>query len=137
MVEKKQWTNAWVPAPAVLVCLFLVAGCASESKPAAQISNADLAIQGAREANAINYSPLELKLAEDKLTRARTEADKDKNREARRLAEEAFADAKTAEARSRAEKARQTAQQMRESVAALQRELSMPPAAGSAPAPMR
>jgi hypothetical protein len=111
------------------MCFFLVAGCASEKKPTARISNADLAIQEAREANAINYSPLELKLAEDKLNQARAAADKDKNREARRLADEAFADAKTAEAQARSEKTRQMAQQMRESVAALQRELSTPPAA--------
>lgn len=128
MTRSKQGGMAAIMALSVLVCFFFAAGCASEGKPTAKISNADVAIQDAREANAINYSPLELKLAEDKLSQARAAADKDNNREARRLADEAFADAKTAEAQARSEKARQTAQQMRESVAALQRELSMPPA---------
>jgi hypothetical protein len=112
--------------------LFLAAGCSHGPKPTANIASADLAIQRAREANAINYAPLELRLAEDKLRQARAESDDKKYTEARRLADQALADAQTAEAKARSESTRQIAGQMQQSVTTLQRELSAPPA----PAPM-
>jgi hypothetical protein len=89
----------------LLFCSLLISGCSSEGRPTARLANADLAIQEAREANAINYAPLQLRLAEDKLKQARAAAAKENNKEARSLAEEAFADARTAEAQSRSEKA--------------------------------
>ncbi len=63
-------TGRWMIGRIVMFVLFglLLAGsCASDKKPTEKLANADLAVQRAREANAINYAPLELRMAEDKL----------------------------------------------------------------------
>lgn len=111
----------------------LLAGCASERGARANIANADMAIQRAREANAINYAPLELRLAEEKLQQARKASEDDGKKEARRLADEALADAQTAEAKSRAVQTAQIEQQARQGVSTLRQETLAPP---PAPAPM-
>lgn len=114
MFKDKKPAVTGIVAVCMAACLLLIQGCASLSRPTSKIADADLKIQEARDANAINYAPVELKAAEDKLRRAREAMDEEKNAEARRLAGESYEDARTAEARSSSEKARQTAQQMKQ-----------------------
>jgi hypothetical protein len=114
------------------ICLFF-GGCASDQGAKANIANADMAIQRAQEANAINLAPLELRLAEEKLQQATSASQHDGTKEARRLADEAVADAPTAEAKSRAVQTAQIEQQMRRDVSALRQVTPGPP---PAPAPM-
>lgn len=131
IMKSKRWVVAGTFI-AITFGLLIAGGCASEKKPTANLANADLAVQRAREANAINYAPLELRLAEDKLNSARSAADREEYKEARRLADEALADAQAAEAKATSERTRQMAGEMQESVTILQRNIAPSPS----PAPM-
>ncbi len=122
-MDRQRWIMGLVGAFGI--CLLLGA-CASERGARANIANADMAIQRAQQANAGNYAPLELRLAEEKLQQARSASDRDKKKEARRLADEAVADAQTAEAKSRATQTAQIEQQMRQSVGTLRQETLAP-----------
>jgi len=118
----------WVTEVVVLAGIsFLLGGCASGPSAKPSIANADMGIQRAREANAINHAPLELRLAEEKIAQARKAADDDKNEEARQLADEALADAQTAEAKSRATQMAQIEQQARQGAHTLRQETALPP----------
>ncbi len=113
--------------PIFILCVAF-AGCAGE-KPKANIANADMAIQRAREANAINYAPLELKTAEEKLQQAKKESDAEEYKKARWLADESKADAQVAEAKSRSMRSAQIEQQVRKDIDALRQEPVAPPPA--------
>lgn len=128
-------TRWWVTAlPGIFGVCLLMGGCASDNGVKANIANADTALQRAREANAINFAPLELRLAEEKLQQARGASEHDGKKEARRLADEATADARTAEAKSRAAQTAQIEQQMRQDVSTIRQEALTPL---PAPLPMR
>ncbi len=120
-IKKRGSGSLWGIVPVVVVCLSMI-GCASGEKPKANIANADMAIQRAREANAINYAPLELKVAEDKLQQAKKASDEEKYTNARWLADEARADAELAEAKSQSARTGQIEQQVRQDVETLRRE---------------
>lgn len=106
----------------ILVFLFLI-GCASKIVPVETISNAEMAINVAKESNAVINAPLELKIAEDKLISARIAVDKEDFENARRLAEQALADAKLAETKSLSIKSKKRAQEMQDSINALKSEI--------------
>jgi hypothetical protein len=109
----------------LLVLLFLAAlGCGPKIPPPHdRISNAEMAIERARQENAIVYAPLDLKLAEEKLENAKKAMSVNNHSTATRLAEESLLDAQTAEARSKAEKAKEMSQKMQESVDSLHKEI--------------
>jgi hypothetical protein len=71
------------------------------------MSAAQTAVTGAEEADAAKYAPSDLDRARDKLIRAQAAMQEEENEEARRLAEEALVDARTAESKARAEAAQQ------------------------------
>lgn len=106
----------------ILFFLFLI-GCASKIVPVETISNAEMAINVAKESNAVINAPLELKIAEDKLISARIAVDKEDFENARRLAEQALADAKLAETKSLSIKSKKRAQEMQDSINALKSEI--------------
>jgi hypothetical protein len=91
--------------------------------PNDRISNAEMAIERARQENAITYAPLDLKLAEEKLENAKKAVSVKNYSAAARLADESLLDAQTAEARSKAEKAKDMSQKMQENVDSLRKEL--------------
>jgi hypothetical protein len=111
-----------------VVCFLFLAGCASE-KPVRSMTNAETSLQRAREARAIDYAPLELRLAEEKLQAARQAMDKKEYKQARSLAEEAQAHAQLAEAEARSGQSQKVAQEMRQSIETLRSELASRPAA--------
>lgn len=121
-------SGRWVMGLIVFVAVLLMTGCASDQKAKANIARAEIEIRRAREANAINYAPLELRLAEEKLQQAKKASDDDKGKEARRLADEAQADARVAEAKSRATRTAGVEQQIREDVTVLRQETAPAPA---------
>jgi hypothetical protein len=82
-----------------------------------------MAIDRARQENAMEYAPLDLKLAEEKLDNAKKAMSANNHSLAARLAEESLLDAQTAEARSKAEKAKGMSQKLQDSVDSLRREL--------------
>ena len=121
--------SRWVKGFLVVAVLLLVGACASDQKAKPNIANAEMGIQRAREANAINHAPLELRLAEEKLEQARGASRDEKYEEARRLADQSLADARVAEMKSQAAQTTQTEQQIRQGVSDLRREALPPPPA--------
>jgi len=108
----------------VVACsaLALVLGCSARRPPDAQMSTADLAIRSASDETASTHAPLDLRLAREKLDKAREAVKDDEYDRARRLAEESLVDAQVAEAKSRAAKAQDNLKQARDDVEALRRE---------------
>ncbi len=103
--------------------LLLFTGCSSKNPPVEKISNAQSAINRASDNKAEVYAPLELKIAKEKLDRAK-ELSKDKKYEdAEMLAEEAKADARLAEEKSRTKESKKIANEILESINALKTEI--------------
>jgi Domain of unknown function (DUF4398) len=88
---------------------IILAACSSTPSPVAEMSAAQTAVTAAEQADAAQHAPGDLDRARDKLARAQTAMQGDEIEEARRLAEQALADARLAEAKSRADAARQDA----------------------------
>ena len=108
---------------AVLIAI-ISSGCASQNVAYVEsIAGAESAIREAESSTATIHAPLDLKLAEDKLSAANAAVKKEEFTEAKRLADEATADAKLAEAKSLSEKAKKRAQEMRDSIEALRQEI--------------
>lgn len=112
-------------------------GCSSVKRPTAELAAADTALAKADEAQAAAQSPLPLKNARDKIGAAKQVVDDgDKSKDsrhtnARRLAEEARADADLAEAQARAKAAQRSVDELRIAIEAVRREAGMAPAAGA------
>jgi hypothetical protein len=119
MTTTLRWTMTGVAA-------LVLVGCATYRRPDAELAQADLALRDAEQADAATLSPLELRLARDKLQRARDAVDDDENLRARRLAEQALVDAQLAEAKARAEKTERMASEARRTIGALESESTRP-----------
>ena len=104
--------------------LLGLAACASGPAPDAEMAAAELALDQAEDADAAARAPAPYALARDKLERARAAMADGENIEARRLAEQALADAQLAEAAARSEIARQNATELRQSIETLREELA-------------
>ncbi|WP_168220384.1 DUF4398 domain-containing protein [Azospirillum thermophilum] len=88
-------------AGAVLTVSLGLAACAGDvPPPTAELGAASQAVLAAEQAGAPRFAPVELQSARDKLAAADTAMREDKRTEARRLAEQARADAELAAARS-------------------------------------
>jgi hypothetical protein len=88
---------------------IMVAACSTTPSPVAEMSAAQTAVTAAEQADAAQHAPGDLGRARDKLALAQTAMQEEQIDEARRLAEQALADARLAEAKSRADAARQNA----------------------------
>jgi len=99
-----------------------VTGCSTVAPPKEQLAAAELAVQQANKSKAPQYSPLELRMAMDKLDEAKRAMNKKEYTVARRLAEEALVDAQVAEAKAASEDARRAASDLRQSLETLRRE---------------
>lgn len=106
------------------VAALLLAACASTPVPREEMALADAAVNrvGASP-RALSAAPLELQSAKDKLQRARQALEKGDNTEARRLAEQARADARLAEARSAEARSAESLKEVQEGIDALESEL--------------
>jgi hypothetical protein len=101
-----------------------LSGCSSSvPKPDSQIALAETAISRAREVNANEYAPLELKIAEEKLKEAKEAVAKEDFEKARIKAESAVLDANLAESKSRAAKQKKITQDMQDDVDTLRQEV--------------
>ena len=80
--------------------------------PLANLSQAELAVQEADTKTASQYAPLELKTAREQLAEAKRAMDDEEYDEARRLVDQALANAQLAEAKAGAEKARLAAAEL-------------------------
>jgi hypothetical protein len=111
--------NAAWAALAVTVPIILAA-CSSTPSPVAEISAAQTALTAAEQVDAAQHAPGDLDRARDKLALAQTAMQEEEIDEARRLAEQALADARLAEAKSRADAARQDADEVQAGMDELQ-----------------
>jgi hypothetical protein len=109
-----------LPATALLV------GCAGR-KPVAEIARADQALRHAQTTSeAQTYAPAELAAAQAKLVSARRAVDVGDYDDARRLAEQALADAQLAEAKAESRVALEQASRTRADIEVLQAEVASP-----------
>lgn len=114
----------YVLAGILLILGMALVGCGGNAAvPTEKIANAERAIAGARDSNAIVNAPLDLRLAEDKLSEAKAAVAKEENDRAGRLADEAIIDADVARAKTRTAKAKQIKGEMTESIDALRKEI--------------
>ena len=108
-----------------LLLTAVLIGCAGENVPEAQLSRAQLAVDRAVAAQAGAHAPTELARAQSQLADARKAIDNDQYTEARRLADEAEANATLAETRAQAAVEGENLQQMQGTVGDL-RETAKP-----------
>lgn len=100
-------------------------GCGSKAvAPLQNISDAELAIKVAKENSATVNAPLEVRIAEEKLQKARETTRKEDFVSGRRLADEAFIDAKLAEVKSQTKKVKDMEKELRESIKILENEIN-------------
>jgi hypothetical protein len=107
----------------------IAAGCASgdATLASAKVSQAERAVNEAKQGNAGVTAPVELKTAEDKLTAARAAAAKGEHDEAIRQADQALADADYARARASNAQVKKIADDMRQNIQTLRQELERLP----------
>src|SRR5713101_5743469 len=118
MMGKSTAVQWWIAGP--LLCGVLgVSACTSARPPVAPLSQAELAVRHASESKASQYAPVELQLAKEKLADARLALEVHDYERARRLAEQALADAELAEALAESESTHQTAGDLRLTIEAL------------------
>mgnify|MGYP001240494348 CR=1 FL=1 len=108
---------------ASLIFGFTVMGCAKKvAVPSEKIATAERAISSARSSNAIVNAPLDLRISEDKLGKAKEAVAVEENEKAARLADEATLDADVARAKTQAAKAKKISSELRETIDIMRKE---------------
>lgn len=111
----------------IIVCVAAAAitGCASKGvMPLKSLSDAEMAIKLAKENSATVNAPLDIRIAEEKLQKAREAAKREDFISAERLADEATMDARVAEVKSQTKKVKQMENDLRDSIETLQNEVN-------------
>jgi hypothetical protein len=126
--EKETVMNCRNPAklPSLFCALLLatqLGACRSAPEPVAEMASARTAISGVRGTGAADLAPVELDRATTKLVRAEAAMNAKRYDEARRLAEEARADAELAAAMASAVQAERGADELAASIEMLRREI--------------
>lgn len=112
-----------------------LAGCSSPPRPNAQLAVGAASVEAAQAAGASEGAQIDLNSAQVKLSRAQAAERAGDRVLARRLAEEADADAQVARSRADAEKSRKAADEIDASLRTLRQELNRPAGRpGTAPA---
>ncbi|HEY7163197.1 MAG TPA: DUF4398 domain-containing protein [Candidatus Binatia bacterium] len=88
--------------------LAAVIGCSTARPPRDQVAAADLQVKEALNSKASADAPLDLRMAVEKLGKAKVAMANEHYTEARRLAEESLVDAQVAEAKADSQQAQQT-----------------------------
>ena len=102
---------------------ILLPGCSSTPIPDAEIAGASAALMSAENQGATPYAPVEMDRARDKLRRAQQAMQKEDYNEAKRLADEAQADAELAQALTGKAEAEQAVREMEISIEVLREEI--------------
>ncbi len=112
---------------AAMVCLstWIISSCSGVDKAPIQqnLGKAEAAVNDARDSDARTHAPLELTLAEEKLSKAQAAFEDEKYQEADWLAEEAITEAKLAEAKTRSAQTQSTLQELQDTIQTLQNEI--------------
>ncbi|GAA3948395.1 DUF4398 domain-containing protein [Allohahella marinimesophila] len=106
------------------LCVGVLGACASAPKPDRQLVLAESRISEAKNNEAYQYAPVEIKNAEQHLTAARQALAKEDNLEARRLLEKAEMEADYAVAKSELAREDKTVQEVRAAIKDLKREIN-------------
>lgn len=109
----------------LLIIALLPSGCAKENKKlsAMQIETTSATVKQAEEAGARDFAPIELRLAEQKLEKARLALKNKKYDRALRLSQQSEVDAGLAEAKSRTAKAEKAVDELQQSIHTIQSEI--------------
>ncbi|MBA4256839.1 MAG: hypothetical protein C0445_13295 [Polaromonas sp.] len=126
--SQARWSRSAAAVLAVTAAMFLGA-CASSkgAPPVAEMATARASITQAEAAGAGLLAPVELLSARDKLVRADAAMQSEQFEQARRMAEQASADAELAERKARADRARQAAKELERANATLKQETGVRP----------
>src|SRR5450631_3525989 len=109
---------------AIGATVVAITGCASVPPPTEQMAVSKSAVANAVSAGGAEYAPVEMKLAQDKMDRARRAMEKEDYENARWLAEEAQADARLAEKKAQSAKAQKAAIVMQDDIRVLREEIN-------------
>jgi hypothetical protein len=101
---------------------LVFSGCSSVTPPREELATAELAVREAQQSKASQHASLELRMATEKLNRAKQAMRDEDYVTARRLAEQALVDAQLAESKARSTDAREMARQLREGIETLRKE---------------
>lgn len=108
----------------LLLVVGSLVGCSSKFPPPTQkLALSEAAINQAEAAGAIEFAPLEMNSAREKLAMAQEAMTKEENQKALKLAEQAEVDAQLAEAKARTAKAQKTVVVLQESIQTLKNEI--------------
>jgi hypothetical protein len=113
--------KGWAGAAASVCAALVLAGCASNA-PVAEVTRARTLIEQAEKAGALQYAPVELGEARDKLRLADAALEDGREEEARARANEAAAGAELAQAKAASGRADKAAEEVSRSTETLQRE---------------
>lgn len=103
-------------------------GCSAKIPPPTQkIALSEAAINQAEASGAVQFAPVEMRAARDKLAQARAAMNLDENKKALQLAEQAEVDAKLAEAKARTAKSQKAVAELQESIETLKMEIKRKP----------
>jgi len=111
-------------AATAIGCAVLASGCASTPAPTEQMAVSRSAINNAVSAGGAEHAAVEMTSAHDKMRRANVAMGKEDYDTARRLAEEAQADARLAEKKAHSEKAQKAANVMQDDIRVLREEIN-------------
>jgi hypothetical protein len=121
----------------LLFVACLVAAACGTTPPTEKVEVAEAAVRQADTRGAGEEAALELRLARDKLERARVAMAEERYVAARRLAEQAQVDALLAEAKAQSAAALASAREMRDSIESLRGEAERASDQAEEPAPLR
>lgn len=102
----------------------VIAGCASVAPPTEQMAVSKSAIANAVAAGGSEYAAVEMRIAQEKMDGANRAMAKEDYENARRLAEQAQADARLAEKKAESAKAQKAATAMQDDLRVLREELA-------------
>lgn len=106
-----------------LAVVMLMSGCASTPVPDKEIAVSKTALQSAMNAGGVEFAPVEVKTAQDKLAEAEKAVEDDENLKALHLAEAAEVDAKLAEYKAHTARAEKSLKESRDGQQQLQQEI--------------
>jgi cobalamin biosynthesis protein CobD/CbiB len=116
-----RWNGA---AGAILCAAAIIAGCASVAPPTEQMAVSKAAIANAVSAGGSEYASVEMRSAQEKMDRASRAMGKEDYEDARRLAEQAQADARLAEKKAQSAKAEKAASVTHDDIRVLREEMN-------------
>jgi hypothetical protein len=124
-MRSKRFTATYQHLIFLIFAAVILGGCGSKGiSPVKNISDADMAINVAKEANATINATLDIRIAEEKLRKARESNKNEDYIKAQRLADEALIDAKLAQEKSQTKKIKNMETNLRESIETLQNEIN-------------